>query len=51
MKRFSFGVEVLPDSPLLGIYMQQCEVQFVKKWSPAIIISFGFLFFNTFINY
>lgn len=51
MKRFSFGIEMLSESPLLGIYVQQCEVQFVKKWEPAMIVSFGFLFFTISFTY
>jgi len=51
MKRFSFGIEMLSESPLLGIYIQQCDVQFVKKWEPAMIVSFGFLFFTISFTY
>tara|TARA_R100001509_G_scaffold143220_1_gene98861 strand:+ start:599 stop:769 length:171 start_codon:yes stop_codon:yes gene_type:complete len=51
MKRFSFGIDMLSESPLLGIYLQQCEVQFFKNWHPATIISFGFLFFTISFTY
>ena len=55
MKRYEFGIEPLPLSPLIGLYINQCEMQFDDKiWHPAIKIELGFLFFKinfTYINF
>ena len=55
MKRYEFGIEPLPQSPLIGLYINQCESQFDNKnWHPTLKISLGFLFFKinfTYINF
>ena len=55
MKRYELGFEPLPESPLIGLYIEQCEIQLQnKKWNPSIKIQLGFLFFKiifTYINF
>jgi hypothetical protein len=55
MKRYELGIEPLPQSPLIGLYIEQCEIQLEgKEWNPAIKIQLGFLFFKisfTYINF
>jgi hypothetical protein len=55
MKRYEFNIEPLPPSPLIGLYINQCEMQFEdKKWHPTLKIELGFLFFKinfTYVKY
>ena len=55
MKRYELNIETLPESPLIGLYINQCESQFNDEfWHPTIKISLGFLFFKinlTYINF
>lgn len=55
MKRYELKFEPLPLSPLIGLYIHQCEIQFEdKKWHPALQIELGFLFFKinfTYVKY
>lgn len=47
MKRYELNIEPLPESPLIGLYISQCESQFDDNiWHPTIKIQFGFLFFK-----
>ena len=47
MKRYEIGFEPLPKSPLIGLSIEQCEIQIEgKEWNPAIKIQIGFLFFK-----
>ncbi len=47
MKRYEFSFEPLPQSPLIGLYIEQCEFQYEgKDWHPALKIQLGFLFFK-----
>ena len=55
MKRYELNIEPLPESPLIGLYINQCESQFNDElWHPTIKASLGFLFFKinfTYINF
>ncbi len=47
MKRYEFQFETLPNSPLIGLYINQCDIQIEGgEWNPAIKIELGFLFFK-----
>ena len=55
MKRYELGFDPLPHNPLIGLHIQQCEIQIEdEEWNPAIKIELGFLFFKinfTYINF
>jgi len=55
MKRYELNFEPLPESPLIGLYINQCESQFDdENWHPTLKIQLGFLFFKinfTYVNF
>ena len=52
MKRHEFQFDFFPNSPLLEICFNQCEMELEKKWQPARIIELGFFFFKfRYINF
>jgi len=55
MKRYELNFEPLPESPLIGLYINQCESQFNdENWHPTLKIQLGFLFFKinfTYVNF
>jgi len=52
MKRYELGFEPLPESPLIGLSILQCESQFEDEiWHPTLKIELGFLFFKIIFKY
>jgi hypothetical protein len=52
MKRYELGFEPLPESPLIGLNILQCESQFEDEiWHPTLKIELGFLFFKIIFKY
>ena len=55
MKRYELGFDPLPNSPLIGLHINQCESQLEgDDWHPTLKIELGFLFFTinfTYINF
>tara|TARA_R110001583_G_scaffold7407_26_gene36705 strand:- start:1514 stop:1699 length:186 start_codon:yes stop_codon:yes gene_type:complete len=48
MKTHEFKIEIMTESPLLGLLMSHCDTknQITKKWNPTMKISLGFVFFH-----
>ena len=45
MKRYEFQFEPFPNSPLIGLYINQCESNFDDNiWHPTIKVELGFYF-------
>ena len=42
MKTHEFKIEIMTESPLLGLLMSHCDT----KWNPTMKISLGFVFFH-----